>query len=295
MITRITQSFLKDFRDFLFGSLCGNIVRERWVNDRLIEDPEEKPGAMQLGSFFEYRLSMLIFPSKPALPKNGRIPVGNYKVSVLKKNGGSPAMLDDKDLYDDYKDACANAKYVAGYLKEMGLEVYDAQVLIEKADTAGTLDLVCRVTRDIVLGGISLTAGEFIIIDVKYSGLISETTSRFNKHGWKWSKIQKEYHGTQAIHYHHLGDGEMKFFFLVVNSSNGEGECKFFYVQVDECMTERHLAEGRDYKVKLEFMGRSGGLVPRPHFLTCRKCALRNECKDKHTFPHAEVVNLYED
>jgi hypothetical protein len=287
MISRISQSFTKEMRDFLFRGACGNLIRERWINGRMVEDPDRDAGAMQLGSYFEFILSLLIFPANPSLPKDGKVPVAQFKV----RSKGT----DVSDMVQDYRDAHANAKHLAGYFKEWGFKVIATQKRLVKGNQEGTLDLICEAERDIVLGGVELSAGERFIIDLKYSGLLSPTTPMSNKHGWKWSKVQKEYHGTQAIQYHYVGGGEMKFFFLVVNSSNGDGECKFFYVPVDEYMTERHLAEGKDYLNKLMFYEKAGGLIPRPYFLTCRKCPLRGECKDKHTFPHAEVVNLNED
>lgn len=45
MIKKITQSFIKDTRDYFAGKECGNIIKAKYVDDRLLED--EEPGSME--------------------------------------------------------------------------------------------------------------------------------------------------------------------------------------------------------------------------------------------------------
>lgn len=296
MLKRITQSFQKDMRFYLAGMKCGNIIRERWIKDRVdLRDPDDEPGAMELGAYFEYLLSTLIAPKlDPALPKDGKVPQPIYQSSKIKANGGHTKGLKPEHLYEKYRDAHDNAHHLAGYFKSMGFKVIAIQKKLTKGNREGTLDIVMQATRAISLGGVELKKGENFIIDIKYSGLLKDTTPRSNVHGWQWSDAQKEYHGTQAKQYSYVG-GSMKFFFMVVNSSNGDGQAKFFYTPVDKGMINAHLAEGNEHFEKLKVYAKLDNLEARPNFMVCGKCPLRSECKDRHTYPHAEVVDLFID
>lgn len=284
MVERITQSFIKDMRDYFSGSLCGNIVRERWVNDRLLDDPDKEPGSMELGAYFEFLLS-------GAIPKNGRAPVPQYMPSKIKSNGDTTVGLGIKDMYADYRKAHKAAELITGYLKDMGLKIVGVSVKRDKGRFTGVLDLVCEVVE--LKHGFTWNVGDKIAIDTKYSGLVGDGKHVKNKHGWQWSNIQKEYHGTQAKQYHMISG--YPFYFLVTQSNQEEAETpivQFFHVPVDEFMIEQHVIEANDLYTKFEFYARITGFEVRPGLNKCRKCPLFKECPDKQMYPIPEVVNL---
>lgn len=284
MIERISQSFIKTMREYEAGIECGNIVREQFVNDRYFDD--EEPGAKELGSYFEFLLS-------GAIPKNGQVPQPIYMSSEIKKNGGKTDGLGVKHMYEEYRLAHANADRIREYLSRMGLKIVKVGQKYTKGRFDGIIDLVVevQVERTFMITEtetLTWTVGQLLVIDMKYSGLISKATGKFDKHGWNWTMLQKEYHGTQAIQYHFITG--MPFYFLVVSSTNDE-DCELFYIPVDDAMVDRHIGEGNYLMDKFLYLAKVG-FVARPSLKKCISCPLKDECDDKHLFPHPRVIDL---
>jgi len=201
------------------------------------------------------------------------------------------AQLGVADMLVGYREAHRSSALVKDYLHKMGLKMVSVGKTLTKGKFVGTLDLICEVVE--VKEGFTWSIGQKIVIDLKYSGLVGKSGDRYNKHGWQWSKIQKEYHGTQAKQYHFVSG--LEFYFLVTQSNQKEGDdpiIKMFYVPVDEFMIEQHIMEANDLYTKFEFTARTTGFEPRPAFNVCADCVLFNECNDKHTYPHPELVDL---
>lgn len=289
MMKRISQSFIKTMREYLAGDECGNVVTHQYLEGKLLD---RKSKEMAKGTYFEFLLS-------GALPKNGTIPVPEYMATPLKNK--KPQDLKVSDMTADYRVVHVNAERVKKMLfVDMGLILISAGKKLVKGRFEGTLDLICECSKDITFdNGAEWKKGDRIVIDVKYSGLLYD---RWNKLGWEWSNIQKEYHGTQAKQYNYVSD--LPFHFLVVSSTNkeedneeGDGKvvgatmAKFFGVPVDDHMMETHLAEGNKLYDRLKLESEVG-LVARPDYVRCQKCAIREGCKDKHTFPQVEIVDL---
>lgn len=275
MISKISQSFIKDFREYQAGGECGLIIQEKYVNDRLFEDDE--PGAKEEGSYFEFMLS-------GALPKSGKVP--------------KPVMMaDGKKPMAQYRKAQVSAELIRVYLDRMGLKIVHIGPKWHKGRYVGTLDLVCQATRRLEFpNGLVIEEGEMIVIDLKYSGLIGPKSNDWrNKFGWQWSNRQKEYHGTQAIHYHFISGG-LKFFFLVTQSSQAEGEDPFvamFYIPVTQDMIDKHLDEGNRLFDRFEVLVKAEiPFVARPSLNKCKKCPLREECSFKYEYPVPEIIDL---
>ena len=289
MITRISQSFIKTMREYIAKEECGNIVAYQYLEGKLLD---RKSKEMAKGTYFEFLLSK-------ALPKGGQIPQPEYMATPLKKK--KPEDLNTDDMTADYRVVSINAQRIKKMLTEdLGLVFVGIGKKLTKGRFEGTLDLICECTKEINFdSGIVWKVGDKIVIDVKYSGLLFD---RWNKLGWEWSNIQKEYHGTQAKQYHYVSG--LPFYFLVVSSTNkeedsedGEGkvvaptQAKLFSVPVDEHMIEVHLNEGNALYDRLK-QESEVGLVPRPDYVKCQKCPLKEDCKDKHTFPQVEEVDL---
>lgn len=275
---------MKDMREYINGSLCGNIIRERWVNDRLLDDPDKEPGAMELGSYFEFLLT-------GAIPKNGKVPLPVYMKSKIKN--GSTEGLGIDDMYVEYRNAHKAADLVRGYIKDFGLEIEGVGVRMSKEEFEGTIDIICRVVE--VKDGFTWAVGDRIVIDTKYSGLVEDGFKNWkNKHGWNWSPIQIKNHGTQAKQYHFVSD--LPFFFLVVQALKEEWKnlpiVKFFNTPFDNRMIAEHVSEGREHFTTFKFYANSIGFTPRPSLSVCSKCPLFKECPDKHTYPRPQVVDL---
>lgn len=263
---KITQSFMKSMRAYLAYDLCGNILKHCYVDGKEI-DPTD---SMNLGSYFE-------FISFGNLPKNKTVP----KPEMMKSGN---------QMMSPYRVCHANSKFTLAYLDKMGLKIIKRGTRLTKGRYEGTIDLMLEATRTIKLDGVTIKKGEKIVIDVKYSGLMED---RYSQHGWMFSDIQKEYHGTQAKQYHFISGG-LKFFFLVVQSNNKEGTdpmVKFFYIDLNEKAIENHLAEGNELMEQFEFHSKVG-FSPLPKFNVCNQCQLRLTCKDRALYPEAEYVDL---
>jgi hypothetical protein len=283
MIERITQTFMKDARDYFKGMLCGHVFKRKYVDENFPDSPSDD---MRYGSFFEFKLS-------GALPKSKVEPKPEIMESVLKKKPNGP--FTEEDWYIDYRRAKFNADYVKDILKKMGLEIVDAGKRITKGNRQGDLDLTCRVIEERKFGIIEWRLGDLITIDLKYSGLLYD---KWEKYGWAFSDIQKEYHGTQAIQYHYLKG--LPFYFLVCQNNNKSTEDKksfeppdirFFHVPIDDHQVQQHIIEGNslyeNFKVEAKV-----GFLPRTNWKACMKCAIREGCPDMHTYPHPEVIDL---
>ena len=267
---KISQSFIKSMREYLAGEECGNIIREQYIDGRLIDRKSE---AMDEGSLFEYLLC-------GNLPKSGKIPIAQR--------------TQKGELTMESKRAIHNAEVVKKLLFETwGLKIVKKGVKLTKGNQEGTIDLIVECNKDVVFGNRTWKKGDRFVIDIKYSGLLYD---KWEKFGWAWSNIQKSYHGTQAKQYHYITG--LPFYFLVVGNKNllkdGEWQqtdIKMFYTPVDEHMIEHHLMEGNELMEKLNFYG-ADGLEPRPSYSKCVKCPLFETCPDKHTFPHPVEIDL---
>lgn len=268
MIERISQSFMKNFREYLAGDECGHIIKAKYVDGIEIELDSD---SVHLGTYFE-------FITFGTLPKNGRPP--------------QPGMMKSgKDMLAPYRKAHENSKRLKEYLQLMGLKVISAGKRLVKGRFEGTIDLEVECEREIHFSnGIVWRVGDRLVIDLKYSGLIDDWKS---KHGWQFSNIQKEYHGTQAKQYHYVSGGK-PFYFLVMQNNASEDEVadiRLIHTPVDSVMVELHLSEGNQLfdRFKTEELA---GFVPHPSLSRCMKCKIREGCEDKHVFPHPSKVDL---
>lgn len=270
MISKISQTFIKMMRAYMAAQECGHIIRETFVNDRFFDN--EEPGAMELGTYFEYKLS-------GAIPKNKVIPK-----AILMKSGEPNAQ---------YRMADFNAGYIRKLLDDYGLNIIQFGHRLTKGKLNGIIDLIVEATRTVEHSGFTWNVGDKFVIDLKYSGLIDD---KWNQHGWMWTPIQKKYHGTQAIQYHYISG--MPFYFLVTGPKGNEADntkdgpnIKFFRVEVSEFDIEQHIIEGNDLFEKFMFY-KDIGFTAYPSYNKCHKCPLKEECAERQTLPSVETVDL---
>lgn len=285
-MNKITQSFIKTFREYRAGEECGLLVKHQYVDGNLVDRQSEE---MAKGSYFEFLLS-------GGLPKNGIPPQAEYMQTALNK-----AVQDRKvsDMTVDYRRAHWNAGVVRNYLEnDLGLKFLYVGKRLTKGRFEGTLDLICECTKDITFeDGTQWKIVDPIAIDLKYTGLLD---NRWSKHGWMWSDIQKEYHGTQAIQYHYIS--ELPFYFLAVGNSNNEipkfkgggfepPKIKFVHIPVDQDMIDKHISEA-NYFAKELALDEEMGFIARPDLNRCGACPIRLSCDRKHTFPHPKKIDI---
>lgn len=273
----ITQSFIKDFRDYLDGKECGNIIQKKWVDGMLIDLDS---AAAKLGDYFQY----IAFD---ILPKNKQVPQPEFMASKIKANKGSIEGLGINDMYDPYRLAHANASKVKVLFALWGFKVVEKDKRYTKGKHRGDVDLVVEAERDITCDdGYVIKAGTRFVIDLKYSGLLYDKWSAM---GWEWTEEQKKYHGTQAKQYKFVSG--MEVFFLVVSSTNDK-DVKFFHADISEDSLQHHLSEANDLQEAFDIQLATGGFEPRPDYIKCLSCALAESCNDKHNYPLAKTVYL---
>lgn len=305
MIKKISQSFIKDMRDYYttFNPSCGNLIKAKYVDDRVMdeieEDDDDEPKAIKStdqGIYFEYVLTKLLI-GKGTLPKSGITPRPRFYAKIQKEYDALNEKDKDNFLFNPYGDgtllapyklAHLNADRVAEYFKLWGLKVIKAGRNLSKGKFGGTLDLMVECTKEIKFpNGHVWKVGYIFVIDLKYSGFLGDR-GKWSKHGWQWNKIQRDYHGTQAKQYHYVAG--VPFYFLVCSSKN-DRDIKLFYVPVDKYMIDQHIKEGVYLFERFQVAAKLG-FVARPEVARCAKCPLFGECKDKALYPHVEVVNL---
>lgn len=264
-MTHISQSFMKEMREYEAGGGCGNLMHHRWVENKLVE---LKSKAVRLGVYFEY----ITFGS---LPKSGIRPTPEF-------------MKSGKDMLAEYRRAHEKKPQVLKYLADMGFIVKHKGKKYTRGRMQGTVDLVLEATRTITFqDGHTLKKGDQIVVDVKYSGLLDD---RYSKHGWMLdiSDIQRAYHGTQAKQYHYIS--KLPFYFLVINNTEKEA-IKFLRVTISEDGMKRHLAEAVQLFENFELTA-TIGFEPRPEYSKCLDCPIYEYCNDKHTYPHPQLIEF---
>jgi hypothetical protein len=268
MIEKISQSFIKDMKEYQDGGSCGHLMEYKWVHGKLINIQSD---AMHLGTYTEYKTT-------GALPKNKQVPLPK-----MMKSG--------KDMLIDYRRAEINAQLILDLWKRMGFKMVTSGREYTKGRHKGTIDVVMEATKKIVFqDGFTLKNGDRFVIDIKISGLIDD---RWSKHGWAFTPEQREYHGIQGKHYHYITG--LPFMFMVVDPKAKVEEgpenfrAKFYRLDISEEALLQHLEDANSAYSALEMYVKVG-FEPRPEFIKCSDCALKEGCADKHTYPHPEMV-----
>jgi len=260
---KVTQSFVKDLLEYIAGGSCGHLIREKWINDKLIELDSK---AAKLGCYFEYTFS-------GALPKNKEIPKAEM-------------MASGKDKLAPYRLADTNVERLRRYFGLMGLQILKAGVRLTRGKFEGDIDLIVECTKKIVFrDGFKWKKGDKLVIDLKYSGLIED---RWSKHGWLWTPEQRAYHGIQAKQYFFIT--ELPFYFLVVSSTN-EYDIKLFRIEIGQESINQYILQANDLEEKLNYYN-DIGWEPRPDISKCAECPLREGCPDRATYPQVETIEL---
>lgn len=261
---KISQSFIKDMREYVNGDLCGNLIKEQWVNDRFLD--LTKDDAAALGRYFEYLLT-------GALPKDGKVP--------------EPERTQKGELTAPYKLVEKNVARVRTYLNKWGLKIVEFGRRKTKGRFEGTIDLIVECLADVLHSesGIVWRVGDRMVFDLKYSGLIND---KWSPYGWNWTEDQKRYHRTQAIHYNLITN--LPFYYLVTSSKN-ENDIDCIHVEINEQATKLHISEANMLHEKFLFL-KDIGFEVRPSLAKCLACPLKDECKDKAETPSVRVVSV---
>ena len=276
----LSQSNIKEMASYFQFGECGfySLMRMMGVEGKTSD-------AMNLGCYFEFLLT-------GARPKNGRIP----KPVRLK-----PAKGEDLGaLNSDYQFAKDSVEEWNKYMKQIYGFEFDIdqngkprtglRVVIDNwkgtgRSAEGTYDSIMVATKDVYsynaepnkapvqLSEPIIKAGEKVIVDTKFSGLVGDIKDPLGWHPLSLS--EKVLITTQAIHYKYMYRevyGEDIHFMFTVMSAKKNKPPYFFYIHVSEEMMEKHEQTMNMTHQLLHRHFEAGTPQPRPSMEKCMDC-----------------------
>jgi len=277
----ITQSLMKTLRDYHDGKgECGLQIESRYIRKEW--DLYKPSDVMLLGTWFEYKIT-------GALPKNNIIP------EPLKTLTGKLTVP-----YERMEKHVNNFKKLQKFLK---FEIISIGTTWVWEDLAGTLDLLCLATVDIIQEKLVVVKkGKKFIVDIKSTGLLDD---KWNPYGWDLANLGNKFKIiTQPIHYKYIGMklfGEDIPFLFFLFHSNKENDFRIINFEVDkdvyssddESRTDTHefsikyTRDWMNYYVKngfTSYLKDKEGIIY-PSVEKCAECPLKVGCKDFRIIP----------
>jgi len=273
----ITQSMIKSIADIENKKECGLVFKSLFIDNEFDKYPT--PEAANIGCWFEYKCT-------GALPKNNKIP--------------EPKVTQKGELTAAYKRIENQISYFHRIMKEYDIEIVESGKTINQKITieneeytiSGTLDLVCKARKDIIVeNNVFVKKNELFIVDIKTTALLDDKWSEF---GWD---IDNLYHKpklmTQPVHYKFLCKLEygkdLPFMFFLFSSSN-ENDCRIFAMNLDECVYDQHVEDIRKTIGWMKYYLKNS-FPALPTTARCHSCPLKDSCKFKREIP--EITNVY--
>lgn len=265
----LSCSMLKDWIKVLKGKECGKRFDAKYVRRTL---PYEQSAAAQAGCYFEY----ICTGSKNA-------------------DGSTPAPVRTKSGIDAVcKRVPKQAEAFADTLEAYGLEIIETGLVAIENRTGyrfkGIYDCLCVATRDIEELG--LCAGEEVILDLKFSGLLDD---KWSDYGWEVSKLHEKDSMLQVASYKYLdhkvrGTHDIPFLFYVASSKN-ETDSNLIRVDVNDFYAMiagfENMLE-KDYD--LIYVGKEFGFDPLPQKSLCKDCKV--ECPHHTVVPDLTTISI---
>ncbi len=210
--------------------------------------------AMLKGKVFEYR-------AIGATTKEDEVP----QLPLLA--GGGPS-ADDKKIAE-----CAET--FKEVIKDMGIEILEKQIRLEKDGHSGILDMLAKV------------AGEKAMVDLKFT----ETKEDDRWSPYAWGDLDNRDH-TQPVHYiwlwHHIHGEYLPFYYLVFGKG---GWIKFIRVKVSKATMSEHEQKMEQFAIDVKAEA-DAGWTPRPDRAKCAKCPLFHTCEHAVTTPEIQVISV---
>lgn len=254
---KISQTIIKDYLAYSKGEECAEVLISKHIKK---DFPKVDSDTMRLGRYFEYILTNV--------PSNYH-PEGEE--AEYKKTAKTKTV---EDMLEPYKLATKKAKKLKDLFLRSGIEIIEAQTYKENGDLNGNIDIIADFR------------GEYVVIDLKYSGLID---NRWDKFGWQWTPEQKEYNAIQAVQYKLLTGYDVLF---CVAGSGKKDEFRLFRVVLSENTVENHKMLAERAKTDLELMEALGSGQNYPSFNKCNSCPLKKTCKDAKSTLQVEFIEI---
>ena len=259
---KITQSILKNMRDYIDGKECGLLFKARYIDGKRFPSTD----GQALGNWFEYKCTGALNPYDPKIPEDKL----SYKGTAKEK------------LSANYERMSKQVENFKTALKHYNVEIVSVGETLEFGKAKGTCDIIAKVN------------GELSIIDVKTTGLFNDKWSEFG-----WQEIDNAFRPklkllTQALHYKYLAKNIYKdlknvpFYFWVFSTKN-ENDFKIIRVEVAEDDYWFHAKEINDMHQLLQ-MEIKQGFKAYPSIVKCAKCPLREDCPEAMDVPKIETI-----
>jgi hypothetical protein len=258
MQRKVSQSFMKEFSNYLQGNSCGLQLLAKYYHD--VQFPSSKP--QRLGQYFEFQLT-------GALPKYGQVPEPDVVYKGTAREG----------LSEDFKRVQESVAFGKQMFETLGIEILQTGVRLENDDMVGDADIVAMWNE------------EKCIIDIKYSSVIDD---KWSDYGWDSATLsEKDETLVQAVHYKLLaqqlwGLDDVPFYFFVF-SAKDPGYAKIFKIVVDEVRYEAHKLSVKRIRNKLELIDERF-FKPKPTLKRCMECPLNKDCTQKTELPIVEEI-----
>jgi hypothetical protein len=266
---RVSQSMIKDVREYDLGAQCGAVIQSKYVTNtwqRSWNDSDAKA----LGRYFEFILTGVKpngYEEEPK-PKYMLTPVKKMMAQLEKKKKDPSIKVDKlevKDMEKPYREVHRKVELLKKWLENAGIVLEACQVEFKATkdgvDLIGNIDIFARYR------------GLRIVIDVKFSGLLEDKWSPL---GWALNEEQISFHGTQAKQYHAMTG--LPFYWLIMDAGSNDN-VKFIEAEIDEFAIQNHLIEAKEVLDKVQFQ-ESIGWTNYPSFNKCRECPLKANCSD---------------
>lgn len=260
-VKKISQSFLKDYNDYMGKQLCGLKFKAKHFDDVKFPTTE----AMDLGNYFEYLAT-------GCLPRNGEVPYPQLSYQGTKREAISAP----------FKRAIESAELFKKIQKEYGIKIKDVGLKLESQYKNGILDIWGEMN------------GRPCIIDLKYSGLIDD---KWSDTGWDTESLHyKERLLIQAVQYkmlvkenYGLDYSDFDFYFMVFSSKEVHN-VKFIRINIDEDAFDVHESHVESVFKQVNSMDIEKDFVPYPTVKGCFECPLFQTCEYKTETPIIEDV-----
>lgn len=250
----ISQSMIKDFKEYRAGIMCGLQFDAKYNQGMLFPSSD----VQRLGQWFEYQCT-------GAFPKSGVIPVPD-----LLKTGAMSAEYRRMDLQVE------NFKRIAEHFK---LDIIQCGEQIDKDGIIGDIDIIGTVN------------GRPAIVDLKSTGLLYD---KWNEYGWHADALEHKWRMMiQAVHYSLLVMkmyGERLPFYFWVFSNKNEHAVEIFDIRFDDeafNVQQQYINETRE---GIEFENKVGW-TPRPSIKNCLDCPLNKTCAYFTNVPKVTTIN----
>lgn len=258
---KISQSFLKDFNDYMGKKLCGLKLKAKHFDN--VEFPSSE--AMDLGNYFEYLAT-------GSLPRNGKVPYPRISYKGTKR----------ETIATPYARANQSAELFKKIAKAYDIKIEEVGLKLESKYKNGILD---------IWGSMG---GRPCIIDLKYSGLIDD---KWAETGWDVESLHyKERLLVQAIQYKMLIKENLDIdysdfdFYFMVFSSKEVYNVKFIRINIDEDCYNVHENHVVSIYKKIQSMNVEKDFKAYPSLKSCHNCPLYDTCEEKSDLPLIEDV-----